>query len=276
MAGLRESEGVQDEVDPAVFGNVLHKAMERVYQNYVERTHQTVITADAMRQLSGKALERAVQQGFRDHFRGHSEEEFTLEGRNLIAHDMVLKMAKRILETDAQYAPFEIVSLEQESDVGYSMVLPVPAGEATVGVVLRGIIDRVDRKDGIVRVLDYKTGRDEKRIKSLTSLFDRDDAQRNKAAMQALLYALLYTSQVTPADERITPGLVNAKELFGPDFDPRLVLDKHPLDDFASYQAEFTQGLTRLLGELFDPAVPFDQTQDTKKCDYCPFVKLCY
>ena len=276
VAGLRESEGVQDEVDPAVFGNVLHKAMERVYQHYVERTKQTTVTADAIQQLEGKALERAVREGFREHFRGRSEEEFALEGRNLIAHDIVLKMAKRILETDAGYAPFEIVSLERESDVGYAMVLPVPGGETTVRVTLKGIIDRVDRKESIVRVLDYKTGRDEKRIKSIDSLFDRDDPQRNKAAMQALLYALLYQSQTTRADERITPGLVNAKELFGSDFDPRLVLNKHPIDDFEPYRAEFTQGLTRLLSELFDPAVPFDQTQDTKKCDYCPFVKLCY
>ena len=276
VAGLRESEGVQDEVDPAVFGNVLHKAMERVYQSYVERTQQTTITAAAIQQLGGKAVERAVQEGFREHFRGRPDEKFTLEGRNLIARDIVLKMAKRILDTDAQYAPFEIVSLERESDVGYSMVHPVPVGETIVRVVLKGVIDRVDRKDGTVRVLDYKTGRDEKRIKSIESLVDRDDPQRNKAAMQALLYALLYASQSTRPNERITPGLVNAKELFGHDFDPRLILDKHPIDDFEPYRAEFTQALTGLLSELFDPQVPFDQTEDTKKCDYCPFVKLCY
>ena len=276
VAGLHEREGVQDEVDPAVFGNVLHKAMERVYQNYVERTQQTTITAEAVQQLRGRALERAVRQGFQEHFRGRSDEEFTLEGRNLIAHDIVFKMAERILATDAQYAPFEVVSLERESDVGYAMTLSVPVGEKTVVVTLKGIIDRVDRKDGTVRVLDYKTGRDEKRIKSLESLFDRDDPQRNKAAMQAMLYALLYASQKTTADERIVPGLVNAKELFGDDFDPRLKLDKHPIDDFAPYQVEFTQGLTQLLSELFDPKVPFDQTEDTKKCAYCPFVKLCY
>ena len=276
VAGLYESEGVQDDVDPAVFGNVLHKAMEQVYQRYVERTEQTVITAEAIEQLKGKALKQAVQQGFREHFRGRSAEDFTLEGRNLIAHDIVLKMAKHILDMDANYAPFEVVSLERESDVGYVMVYPVPMDGTTLRVTLKGVIDRVDRKDGTVRVLDYKTGRDEKKIKSIASLFDRNDPQRNKAAMQAMLYALLYASQATSADERITPGLVNAKELFEQTFDPRLIIDQHPVDDFEPYQAEFTQALTQLLKELFDPQVPFDQTEDTKKCDYCPFVKLCY
>lgn len=276
VAGLQESEGVQDEVDPAVFGNVLHKAMERVYQNYVERTGQTTITAEAIAHWKGKALDQAVQEGFREHFRGRPDGEVSLEGRNLIAYDIVRKMAARILAMDAHYAPFEIVSLERESDLGYSLMLPVPVAEDAVRVRLKGIIDRVDRKDGLVRVLDYKTGRDEKKIKSITSLFDRDDLQRNKAAMQALFYALLYISQAEEAGERITPGLVNAKELFGQDFDPRLILDKHPIDDFRPYQAEFTEALTQLLAELFNPDVPFGQTEDTKKCDYCPFVGLCY
>ena len=114
---------------------------------------------------------------------------------------------------DAQYAPFEIVSLERETDEGYARLLSVPIGDSSVTVRLKGIIDRVDRKGNTVRVLDYKTGRDEKKINSIASLFDRDDKRRNKAAMQAMLYAFLYEPRAIP-DEKITPGLVNAKELF--------------------------------------------------------------
>ena len=51
VAGLQESEGVQDDVDPAVFGNVLHKAMERVYQRHLEQTGQTLVTAEAIKQF---------------------------------------------------------------------------------------------------------------------------------------------------------------------------------------------------------------------------------
>ena len=275
VAGLRESEGVQDDVDPAVFGNVLHKAMERVYQRHVDQTGQTTMTAEAIKGFKGKPLDRAVQEGFQEHFRGRADESLTLEGRNLIAYDIVRKMANRILDTDAQYAPFEVVSLERETDTGYVRLLPVPVGDASVTVRLKGIIDRVDRKGDTVRVVDYKTGRDEKKVKSIASLFDRDDKQRNKAAMQAMFYAFLYEPQATP-DEKITPGLVNAKELFGEQFDPRLILDKHPIDDFRPYAAEFTQALTGQLSEVYDPAVPFTQTEDLKKCDYCPFVRLCY
>ena len=273
VAGLQESEGVQGEVDPAVFGNVLHKAMERVYQTHTERTQRALISTEAIEQLKGKPLKRAVEQGFREHFRSPAGDDFTLEGRNLIAYDIVVKMATRILDTDAHYAPFEIISLERETEVGYSLMLPVP--DRSVTVRLKGVIDRVDRKDGTVRVLDYKTGRDERTIKSIASLFDRDDAQRNKAAMQALFYALLFLPHAR-ADEKITPGLVNAKELFGPQFDPRLIIEKHPIDDFRPYEEDYRNALRSLLAELFNPAVSFTQTEDLKKCDLCPFAKLCY
>ena len=275
VAGLRESEGVQDDVDPAVFGNVLHKAMERVYQRHVEQSGQTVVTAADIKGFKRKALDQAVQEGFQEHFRGQTDDTLTLEGRNLIAYDIVRKMAARILKMDARYAPFEVVSLERETDAGYVRLLPVPAGNASVTVRLKGIIDRVDRKGDTVRVLDYKTGRDEKKVYGFASLFDRDDDKRNKAAMQAMFYAFLYEPRATP-DEKITPGLVNAKELFGDEFDPRLLLGKHPIDDYRPYAAEFTQALTGLLSELYDPTVPFTQTDDLKKCDYCPFVRLCY
>ena len=69
---------------------------------------------------------------------------------------------------------------------------------------------------------------------------------------------------------------MNAKELFGDEFNPRLLLGKHPIDDYRPHAAEFTQALTGLLSELYDPTVPFTQTDDLKKCDYCPFVRLCY
>ncbi len=275
VAGLRESDGVQDNVDPAVFGNVLHKAMECVYQAHVERYGNQPITAEAIEQLKGEPLDKAVRQGFQEHFRGQTDERFRLEGRNLIAYDMVHKMARRILDMDAQDAPFEIVSLERASDTGYVRLLEVLTDVGRQRVRIKGIIDRVDRKDGGVRVLDYKTGRDEKRMKSVASLFDRNDERRNKAAMQALFYAFLFEPQTSP-DERITPGLINAKDLFGDQFDPRLILNKHPLEDFRTCQSEFIDQLVQLLAELFGSDRPFDQTEDKKKCDYCPFARICY
>ena len=160
-----------------------------------------MVTAKDIKGFKRKALDQVVQEGFQEHFRGRADETLTLEGRNLIAYDIVRKMAARILEMDARYAPFEVISLEREADAGYVRLLPVPAGEASVTVRLKGIINRVDRKGNTVRVLDYKTGRDEKKVYGFASLFNRDDDKRNKAGMQAMFYAFLYEPRATPDRE---------------------------------------------------------------------------
>lgn len=274
VVDLKEPEVVQEEVDPAVFGNLLHRAMELVYQSVVSEEERT-ITAEMIETLKKQQLASAVREAFREHY-GKSSEEFQLEGRNLIAHDIVLKMARRILEMDKDYAPFSIISLEREGGRGYFREIGVEgeAGKPTT-VSLRGIIDRIDRKDKVIRVLDYKTGRDEKRASSIESLFDRDDKQRNKAAFQALFYALLYQPH-SNEEERITPGLINAKDLFATDFDARIRIDKDMVNDYAPWDQEFQASLNTLLKELFDPTTPFTQTTDLRKCSLCPYAKLCY
>jgi hypothetical protein len=38
---------------------------------------------------------------------------------------------------------------------------------------------------------------------------------------------------------------------------------------------EFNLGLKKVLEEMFDPEVPFDQCDDIQKCRYCPFAGIC-
>nr|WKN37605.1 PD-(D/E)XK nuclease family protein [Tunicatimonas sp. TK19036] len=275
VVDLKEPEVVQEEVDPAVFGNLLHRAMELVYQSVLTEDQRTVVR-EMIEQLKKDQMSAAVKDAFREHYGQEGVEEFMLEGRNVIAYDIVRKMARRILDMDIAYAPFEIISLEREGGRGYFWETTLEAKNTSPTIVsLRGIIDRIDRKENVVRVLDYKTGRDEKKAHSIESLFDRDDKKRNKAAFQALFYALLY-QQNSDTEERIVPGLVNAKDLFAADFDSRIILDKHPVNDYAPWDSEFRKGLNTLLLELFNPTIPFDQTTDLRKCSLCPYAKLCY
>ncbi|MEQ9439959.1 MAG: PD-(D/E)XK nuclease family protein [Cyclobacteriaceae bacterium] len=275
VVDLKEPDEVQEEVDPAVFGNLLHRAMELVYQSVITVEERT-LTQQMIAQLKKDQLSAAVKDAFREHYGQEGGEAFILEGRNVIAYDIVRKMARRILDMDMAYAPFEIISLEREEGRGYfwETAVEVKEGQSTT-ISLRGIIDRIDRKDGVVRVLDYKTGRDERKADSMESLFDRDDKKRNKAAFQALFYALLY-QQSSGGKESIVPGLVNAKDLFAADFDARISIDKQLVSDYTPWDEAFQKELAVLLRELFNPDIPFDQTTDLRKCTLCPYAKLCY
>src|SRR5690606_24424371 len=108
-----------------------------------------------------------------------------------------------------------------------------------------------------LRIIDYKTGKDELSFDSLESLFSRDGG-RNKAAFQTLLYAFMYgNTMVVPADAaaplRIVPGLINRMNAFDDDFEFGLLIGKHRVRDVSTMFPEFEARLKELLEELFDP-----------------------
>ncbi|WKN32165.1 PD-(D/E)XK nuclease family protein [Porifericola rhodea] len=276
VARLHEADEVEEELDAKVFGNILHKTMEVLYKNFVEHKGSNRVEAEDCLQLKSRMLDTAILKGFEEHYKQENKEGFTFEGRNIIAREIVRKMAKQILDLDSRYAPFEIISLEVRGKEGYYASQEFDVNGEHVCVPLKGIIDRVDHKEGVVRVLDYKTGRDERSIADIPSLFDREHTSRNKAAMQALFYAWLYDENHNATDKQIVPGLINASELFSQDFDPHLKIDKHEVNNFANYRDDFLEGLKGLLQEIFNKDVPFDQTTDQKKCGFCPYANICY
>ncbi|WPP49604.1 PD-(D/E)XK nuclease family protein [Catalinimonas niigatensis] len=273
---MREMEEVEDELDAKVFGNILHKTMEVLYKDFVQLKGSRTIEAQDCLQLKSGKLDEAIHKGFKEHYRQEKEQEFNFEGRNIIAREIVRKMGRQILDHDSRYAPFEIVSLEERGKQGYYADLEIDVDGEKFCIAFKGIIDRVDRKDNVVRVLDYKTGRDERKTPDIDSLFDREHPRRNKAAMQALFYAWLYQETQNKQEEKVISGLVNAAELFKEDFDPRLKIGEETMEDFADYREIFLSGLINLVQEIFNRKIPFDQTTDDKKCNFCPYANICY
>jgi CRISPR/Cas system-associated exonuclease Cas4 (RecB family) len=52
-------------------------------------------------------------------------------------------------------------------------------------------------------------------------------------------------------------------------------LDESEVTDYRDYAVGFEEGLRGLLEEIMDPLVPYDQTDDKKKCSFCAYKELC-
>jgi hypothetical protein len=126
-----------------------------------------------------------------------------------------------------------------------------------------------------VRVIDYKTGKDLLDFESIASLFARDP-RRNKAAFQTILYAMLFESHMTGNDMKVIPGLINRMSLFDKDFQFGFKLDRNYIDDIVPHLPDFKIELQKLLVELFDKTVPFDQTEHVELCRFCAYRGICY
>jgi CRISPR/Cas system-associated exonuclease Cas4 (RecB family) len=269
VAELKEPEEVVTTIDPMTFGTLLHKGIELLYEISEEET---------FRDIDGHTIDRllpqvpaAVDRAFRELYKKQEGEELLLTGQLQIAREVLTKYMEAILDYDKKNGDFRVIGLEK----GLIAHLSIETQEGAKEVELGGVIDRVDIKDGVVRLLDYKTGKDTKKIPSLGSLFDRDDKKRNKAGMQTFLYAFFYQYQYPTNQLPLKPGIMNIKEIYSEDFNPFLQLADSEVTDYRDFAAGFEEGLRGLLEEIMDPLVPFDQTDDKKKCSYCAYQELC-
>jgi CRISPR/Cas system-associated exonuclease Cas4 (RecB family) len=248
VAGLSSKEEPEEEMESATFGNVLHKTM---YHMYSEAGSVDKAVIDGMTETINFNVDRAIQEEF------ISIDQ--LEGKNILFRNVIRELVKRIIESDREFVPFRILKLEEEVLFNFNL-----SEDRTVN--LKGKIDRVDEKDGVARIFDYKTGKvGKKKIKEPDDLFTDPEF---KEQFQAMYYA--YLVQSTMQGKPVKSGLYTLKEFSK---GPRM-LNNDEVFSKAQFD-EFEKGLRNLIGQILSPEVPFTQTDDTDRCTYCDFKSIC-
>ena len=180
-------------------------------------------------------------------------------------------LEKKTLATDRALTPFTYLTSER-------LIKQVHRLDDGREVLLKGFIDRIDMKEGKMRIVDYKTGKDKTDFKSIEELFDKEKKDRRKAIMQVFMYAMMVTDEDRP-QSAIVPAIYQVQELFSPQkFDPYIKWGYSPLDDYSTIDKEFRQAFNNCLQEIFDANTPFTQTVhigDEGPCSYCPFATIC-
>ncbi|RZK61824.1 MAG: PD-(D/E)XK nuclease family protein, partial [Pedobacter sp.] len=116
------------------------------------------------------------------------DKETAYKGMQKVILSIVNAYVTIILNQDDSQTPFQILSLEQkvEADINFSI-----HGNPAM-VKLYGVIDRVDFKDGVTKIIDYKTGSDKLTFKDVPELFNTNGKHINKALVQTLIYTYAY------------------------------------------------------------------------------------
>ncbi|WP_373496319.1 PD-(D/E)XK nuclease family protein [Aquiflexum sp.] len=276
LAGIKEKEEVKEEIDASVFGNIAHYSMEFLYQGFWERKKRSFLEKEDFPDLQKNWVFPAIEKGVRKFYHLDENADTKLSGQMAIVRDVLQKYIQKLLEIDEESAPFQIISMEKAHQAKFQ--IDTVNGKIEVG--LEGFIDRVDEQLGTIRLIDYKSGGDKKTFVSIESLFDRKDKNRNKAAMQTMYYGLLYQATHPENSKPLKPTLFNFKEIFQDDFNPYLQ-QKEPraqpveIENYREYALLYEYGLKGLLEDMFDPKIPFTQTEDRDKCRYCAYMEIC-
>ena len=151
------------------------------------------------------------------------------------------------------------------------MEMPLSIGSVPFEVKLRGFVDRVDRLNGRLRVIDYKTGRLEDREISVRTE-DLDAGKPMPAKwLQLMCYALLH-SYVAGDSEPVSVGIYPLRNLQS---DVRLARWDGNANITMAHVNAFRQLLEIRIGEMLDPKVPFRQAEKTSGCAFCPVRGFC-
>ena len=90
--------------------------------------------------------------------------------------------------------------------------------------------------------------------------------------LQTFLYAHIVRSKTSKS---VSPCLLFIQHAGGEDYNPTLCIGKEQVADIATYSEKYIQLFELLLGDIFNPQIPFTPTDDRKRCETCPFASLC-
>lgn len=276
VANLKSADEVSAEIDSALFGSIFHRSAEMVYEDLI--AHGKLIRKEDLTDLLNNEtrLQEYVDNAFKElFFHVDADEKTEYNGVQLIHASVIVSYLRRLLQRDLAYAPFTMEATEYPT----YLELDVCVGEDMLHTSIGGIIDRMDSKDGTLRIVDYKTGGSPKGCSEIEDLFVPSEKRANYI-FQAFTYAYVMLHQLSSLSLssglcRISPVLLYIHQSDSPTIEIGTSKEKKVVDDFSVYASEFKNYLDKLLAELFSLDVPFEQTSITDNCNYCDFKELC-
>ena len=273
VAGLKTPDEVSAEIDSALFGTIFHLSAQLAYTD-LTANGKMIQREDLERLLRDEIkLQGYVDQAFKQElFKVAPEEKPEYNGVQLINSKVIVSYLKQLLRNDLQYTPFEMVAMEKK--VSEKITIQTALGPLTLR--LGGTIDRMDAKEGTLRIVDYKTGGSPKIPANIEQLFTPSETRPNYI-FQTFLYAAIM-SRRQPL--MVAPALLYIHRAASESYSPVIEMGeprkpKIPVNNFAFFEDEFRERLQALLEEIFDEKEPFTQTEDIKKCAYCDFKAIC-
>ena len=273
VAGLKTPDEVSAEIDSALFGTIFLLSAQLAYTD-LTANGKMIQREDLERLLRDEIkLQGYVDQAFKQElFKVAPEEKPEYNGVQLINSKVIVSYLKQLLRNDLQYTPFEMVAMEKK--VSEKITIQTALGPLTLR--LGGTIDRMDAKEGTLRIVDYKTGGSPKIPANIEQLFTPSETRPNYI-LQTFLYAAIM-SRKQPL--MVAPALLYIHRAASESYSPVIEMGeprkpKIPVNNFAFFEDEFRERLQALLEEIFDEKELFTQTEDIKKCAYCDFKAIC-
>jgi len=246
ILGIRDDQLYEETIGPMTLGIIVHESLELLYGPLLQK----ILTAELL-ESRFKKIHSIVQGQFRSQFPAGN---FT-KGKNFLAYEVIIRYLERLIKYEIDFCKeHDVVILGLEEQLQAVIIHEsLPAD----GVKLRGTADRIDTVDGIVRVLDYKTGVVNPRDLQISDWQDIIVEPKFQKAFQIMCYALMAYEQKGVSEFKA--GIISFKKLnngvqfFGVKEGRQLHSNITPAELIA-----FKEQLVALFARILDPETEFE------------------
>ena len=241
---LKEVEEVEETIAANTFGTIIHSALYKLYHPYIGKY---IIQDDLIKMKSNVDSEVKTQ------FQSHYASSLIFTGKNYLTFQIAKQFITNFLNFELgelkNNKKIKIINLELPVSFDYKLV------DLPLTVKLKGIIDRIDEVDGVLRIVDYKTGTVNSSSLKINNWDLLSTEYEYNKSFQVLLYAFLYSknNNINIQDQCIESGIISFKNLKSGFMKiNNSNLTQKDLDQFLIQ-------LNKLLVEIYNYAIPFKE-----------------
>ncbi len=244
---IREVEEVEENIALNTLGTIIHETLKSMYDPFIGKFISEndilscikIIDAEVMKQFKLEYKEGEIKKG-----------------RNLLAFEVAKRNVSNFLKVELESIlsgdAIKILALEQRYERTFehpSLPFPIKIG---------GSVDRIELRNGVIRIIDYKTGRVDKGTVTLSTWTDLTKDIANEKIIQVLAYAFMYQEMVL--EHPMEAGIISFKNLKS-GFLPFTFKEGKELNTIISKETidQYLEQITILLVEIFDQNISFEE-----------------
>ncbi len=251
LLGINDFLDVEETIAANTFGTIIHDTLEDLYKPFIG----SIINEELLLRAKTK-----VNELVKIHFSKTYSDATLLRGKNLIAFNVVINYVQNFIDLEigtTKNHQIKILGLEQK------LQLKLNLPELDFPILLKGKLDRIDEKDGVLRIIDYKSGKAMANQVEITDWPEITKDYNHSKAFQLLCYALMYHQKTS--NDSIEAGIFSFKNLNAGllSFAVKEKRNSRTKDKTITSKtlAQFTKELKKLILEICNPHIPFEEKE---------------
>ncbi|MEZ5084508.1 MAG: PD-(D/E)XK nuclease family protein [Bacteroidales bacterium] len=263
VAGIKETDEVEETIESSTLGTVVHDVLQKIYTPFKSK-----ILKENDFSIGKDKISELIRESFLAKYPGGEID----RGKNHLIVNVAESFVENFLQKEKQDVAansktgIELVILELEKWI--EAEFSFNHNGDIKNVKLKGIVDRIDQLNDTIRIIDYKTGRLEKRDLKFTDWEELIDNSELAKVFQVLFYNHLYT-RTNENVKNTEAGIISLRSL------KQGFMDVAFPDDTANPFEHFENTLRQIFSSIYDDSIPFEQTSEIEDCKYCPFKSVC-